>query len=917
MRLCRKGQWETVLERLFKSSSSSKLHRTVHSIHPGAWNSNGTDVDARPSRNRRALYQKDDDEDEDEEEHHQEQSTDGSDYPLQVAIRATCYHPKPKPPDGATTTNNSASRMGSTTTTNSSSSTPSNNNNNSNNNSGHLPVAVVEALVRAHPHHLAVQHRLTGTLLHEAIQYRCSNEVIAFLIQCLLDANPNTNNNVQRNDDAEFAVETDDEHDASCSDAAHCNPVESNKVLRQTNQSDSDKQKRNGLLAGTFSRRQNSISSSSTSKSRDLLCIQDDIGRTALHCLVGRWQRTVARRSAAESSTDRTTWIPQSRTWMPHTDATHTSGFTNEYIGDAVQQNNLSDGCLFKLLMNSCPRAITMVDADGNTPLLLLVQTAQLHDDDPFYNHQESELRDIVQAMVSLRPDVSTQTRNPARNSTRWTNLSSCNILSSCNPKQMKEMATNQSSLSSAWTNVPKSGISLEAFNGVNTPLYYAVLYGRSEETIRVLIDATERHPRKKEYRESSVVVTQYNEVCLHIAVTTKAPLKIWECIVKDDPTQATAMDMYNLTPLDWLWISHVRDWSNLPSQQRQHQQGANHRNDPYHRNQQMRWGRLVSGRRHVPRQFRDLHTMASLHVRIPPSANSRIETSSPVTVNVNLEEAPSPPPQTNIRPEVILRHQGELLCRMNTLLIAAAESYDELEDSSKCTVDNSQHVHCGLQKNEWSLLHAACYVPCPRAMVRMAVLPHQFGGSQQNDHPSCQGKRPASSEGASPSLQCRDGRSGRLPLHYAAGRVGYKASFACGFSSGLQVIQESSPIVDILPLFPQACFLVDDMQQLPLHIAIDTFKRHRVETQGSSSNGLPVKCTNSEDASTNNVENEEDTVIELLLGHFPSALDRRDGKTKLFPWQQAAVGPGSRLSTVFQLLRLNPTIFSGTATSS
>jgi hypothetical protein len=399
----------------------------------------------------------------------------------------------------------------------------------------------------------------------------------------------------------------------------------------------------------------------------------------------------------------------------------------------------------------------------------------------------------------------------------------------------------------------------------------------------------------------------------LHIAVSTSAPLSVVEYLLQDNPWTVIVCDVYNLTPLDWLWICHVREWPALV--QRQHRTGApNLRDDgavPIRNPAQFQFRRLISGRRHVPRLLLDLHKLASAHVPDFAAPSSSSATSQrPVSDHepnqgnrrtVAGATLPESVPHTNIHPELIIRHQDELLCRMKVLVIAAAEAYADMESASVDQTGNAATT----ERHVWSLLHAVCYVPCPRAMVRLVVLQQQ---SQQQYGDSAQRQLSGWVEQPrDPQLRCRDTRAGRLPLHYAAGRVGYTATFSTGFSGTVQVIQESSPVFDIAPLFPEACRVSDTAgEQLPLHVAIDAFKHHRVVTLEDSPvlshSRLPT--TSSDDA-----DNEEDKVLGLLLDFYPGGLDRRDGKTKLYPWMQAAAGCDSRLSTIYSLLRLNPAL--------
>jgi hypothetical protein len=93
----------------------------------------------------------------------------------------------------------------------------------------------------------------------------------------------------------------------------------------------------------------------------------------------------------------------------------------------------------------------------------------------------------------------------------------------------------------------------------VSSPLYYAILCRRTQPTIQALLQTHEEIG----INGCTSVVTQHSEVCLHVAVTMRAPLAVLDLIARADPTAVQALDIYNLTPVDWLWMTHIIDWHN------------------------------------------------------------------------------------------------------------------------------------------------------------------------------------------------------------------------------------------------------------------------------------------------------------------------------------------------------------------
>jgi hypothetical protein len=199
---------------------------------------------------------------------------------------------------------------------------------------------------------------------------------------------------------------------------------------------------------------------------------------------------------------------------------------------------------------------------------------------------------------------------------------------------------------------------------------------------------------------------------------------------------------------------------------------------------------------------------------------------------------------------------------------------------------------------SRFSLVYAAAFVTCPLAMVKLAC----------DSFPE--------------NLRTLDGRMGRLPLHYAATRGGYAAQFPVGASCHIQHIQEVSPLQTILARFPAASRVTDSRGQLALHIAVDYVKDAKMKQRRRGSCGRRA-CTTRDDQ-----DHENDTVsqssgssscsrmeqpghqeIGALLSFYPESLYRRDGITKLYPFQQAAEGADGDLELSYMLLRHDPSL--------
>lgn len=156
----------------------------------------------------------------------------------------------------------------------------------------------------------------------------------------------------------------------------------------------------------------------------------------------------------------------------------------------------------------------------------------------------------------------------------------------------------------------------------------------------------------------------------------------------------------------------------------------------------------------------------------------------------------------------------------------------------------------------------------------------------------------------------------GRLPLHYASSRKGYTAQFPIGTTNQLQGMEEVSPVSLVLAKFPSACRVVDKQNQLPLHIAIDHAKEEGQRRRSCRRRSLDANSSMSVSTGQQPSNNRSFyRPVDAILSHYPEALQRRDGVTKLYPFQQAASGPDGDAELCFLLLRRDPTLIASNDT--
>lgn len=448
-------------------------------------------------------------------------------------------------------------------------------------------------------------------------------------------------------------------------------------------------------------------------------------------------------------------------------------------------EQNACSRCVFRDLLQARPESVQTLDSDGNTPLVLLLLLPRVPDQQN-YSGVEEDILHMVQLMVASCPGVAAMSR---RLPEPW--HSAKQDTSSCHGASM---------------------------DGSPTPLYYAILHGRSLGTVNALLEANQ----KVGINACATVISPYHEIPLHTAICTQASMPIISRLVQECPESVLCADVNGLTALDWMWIRHVVDW---------------HTNNTPHT--------LVSRGRYLAGRFLEWHHDVSREMSRPNKA-------------LNNASSPAALPFT-AQPLAMKEVTRDLISRMELLLPTAA------------IAASPEHV-C----KSWSLLHVTCYVPCPLAMVHLAL--------EHTDNTV---------------LQARDFQQ-RLPLHWAAARFGYTANFPVGVSRTTKRLAENTPVPALVSKFEPACTARDCHGQLPLHIAIDAARHYRRLSNATSSVSR---------LKTREVDAMEDEILNALISSYPESLESIDGKSGLLPFQQAAVGDGARLNTIYVLFRLLPAL--------
>jgi hypothetical protein len=449
----------------------------------------------------------------------------------------------------------------------------------------------------------------------------------------------------------------------------------------------------------------------------------------------------------------------------------------------------------FQTIVKANPKAAATLDADGNTPLILLLAIPKFGND-PIGKKCEDDIFSMVNLMVQEHPSAVKIVRRLPR------------------PWHFQNNNTNNNMTQPDFLHG----------EGMPSPLSTAILHGRSLDTIQCLLSVQ----RKQSVHACSEIITHHRELPIHIAVTINSSIKIFETLVQEDVRVVNVADKQGHIPLDWIWIRHVMDWCSFKAL-----------NSLSTTN--------ISRRRYIGGHIVEWHEQVS-------NQYLGIDESLEVT-------CANPVIRHSIRRlrEDLIERASQVLPLMATFGIV---------NNGKLGGQGEEKMDIGKSVLLLPLLHSTCAICCPLALVAVVCDTYQE------------------------QLQIKDQKSGRLPLHFAASRIGYNKHLTTCPMGTLKCIVEDSPVKLILSKFPKASRVSDDAGQLPVHIAINLVKEEK-----HSRDGL-------EKWQGGQVWHNE--VVDLLE-QYPEALHRRDGISKLFPFQQAAEGAYGDVELTFVLLRRDP----------
>jgi hypothetical protein len=426
------------------------------------------------------------------------------------------------------------------------------------------------------------------------------------------------------------------------------------------------------------------------------------------------------------------------------------------------------------------------------------------------------------------------------------------------------------------------AGRVLEGARGQYTALHSAVFHGRCSDTIKLLLRAEAQTCGEA---KALLLANTQGELPLHFAAMRGEPPRSISLLGRSAPMAVITRDASGLTPLHWLWIRFVSTILSLDDGQRttsvelEPMALSPEEQCDYSKFWHVERGNFAQDlilirridppldflrMRHIPPELYDDTTGEYLRwaercVEVLDDMRSRELEREPDPNDDGLEEWS--------REEVVS-------CLFWVKVVQLLRAFSK-------TLASDDH--------DFHLVHTAMAAPsCPPPVAHMTSL--MFPGE----------------------LVVRDSK-GRFPLHHAAKREWHcfdwkneendTAAHKLLSGESLEVLKNA---IRVTP--SQVTRVVDDEGRLVLHYVIDTFV-----TAACSKNRLMS-------AHETVVESMLHVVKDLLFEH-PASLERRDGITKLYPFQQAACAASNNesqqdlnemhLSIVYMLLQENPLLIS------
>lgn len=418
-------------------------------------------------------------------------------------------------------------------------------------------------------------------------------------------------------------------------------------------------------------------------------------------------------------------------------------------------------------------------------------------------------------------------------------------------------------------------------FRGQYTALHSAVFHGRYTTTIDLILKTEAQFPQPQ---KAALLANTQGELPLHFCAMRGERPRTVALLADAAPSAVLCRDASGLTPFHWLWIRFISTLMAMDEDGRSFTVQISTNKSTIGNNKYSEFALIEQGEFDVdlplirrldpPVDFlrmRHIPMEVAFDVAILDWCDRSVEILQRIRErHYHFEVGTDDDTITWTRQETVI---SLFWTKVVSLLEAAGRSLNELDSA------------------EAFLVHTAFATPCclPSVAYLVALL---FPGE----------------------LSMTD-RFGRLPIHYAAARPWHSWDWPRSEGAYEHPAQRllAHETLDVLRVAIRlssslAARVADSDNRIPLHLVVDTFVK---------------ACTLATRATKGGVMTAMIQILHDLLRLYPESLQRRDGVTKLYPFQQAAATATSihteaciheelHLTISYELLRENPSLVSG-----
>ena len=539
-------------------------------------------------------------------------------------------------------------------------------------------------------------------------------------------------------------------------------------------------------------------------------------------------------------------------------------------------------------------RACLLQDVDGHTPLHLLIRRRfQWHlrreDGDNAWLHMLQLLVKSSPEAVGI-PDRGEYEEPPlvmALKASLYAGGDLDEIMFRCVERRIRE------TIACMLEHYPQAASQiLSGARGHYTALHSAVFHGRCSDTIHLLLKAEQQQGCATS--RAALLANTQGELPLHFAAMRGEPPRSIALLAIAAPMAVLTRDSSGLTPFHWLWIRFVSALLALENERGETTVEARRiTSTPV--NKYLDFASLERGD-----FYADLDMIRKLD---PPVDFLRMRHIPQELLGEGSEAAEWADRSVDVLSSsrqryVVEQEQRNIVWTRREVVISLFwTKVVSLLKAPASTMDASSH---------FQLVHAALACPsCPPPVAQLicSLYPDE--------------------------LSVLDPSTGRLPLHYAACRSWHSWDWPRASAEAEQSVPAATQLlrgesiavlqnaIGVSP--PQAARVADHEGQLALHHAIDSFVR------ACSNSGRSYMVDTHKPPLNKMLQ-----VLQELVKSYPDSLERRDGKTKLYPFLQATAAATENrsppspngfavpfpdempLSMVYLLLRENPSLVRG-----